>query len=136
MADKESADQVKARRARERERERVKREARKEAVGKALSGPLASPLEDTVWVRRHEKHLDVTPGQKAARKLLERSVSEFNKEVDRLEAKARSEPADTTPPSPGSEQPAPLKDAGAQRVGLLCEKHLAEFRRRRGLPPL
>lgn len=135
MADKESAEQVKARRARERERERVKREARKRAVEEVLNAPLATPLEDMEWVRRHERHLDVTPGQKAARKLLERSVSEFNKEVDRLEAKARTEPADLTPSLPGYLEPVPLVDSGAQRVGLLCEKHLAEFRRRRGLPP-
>lgn len=135
MADKESAEQVRARRARERERERVKREARKRAVEEVLNGPLATPLEEMEWVRRHERHEDVTPGQKAARKLLERSVSEFNKEVDRLESKARIEPANTSPSSPGSLEVVPLKDAGAQRVGLLCEKHLAEFRRRRGLPP-
>lgn len=135
MADKESAEQIKQRRSRERERERVKREARKRAVEEVLNGPLATPLADMEWVRRHERHEDVTPGQKAARRLLERSVSEFNKEVDRLESKVRSEPTDITPSLPGSSEPAPLVDAGAQRVGLLCEKHLAEFRRRRGLPP-
>jgi hypothetical protein len=87
-----------------------------------------TPLDDVRFVLGHPKTADVTPGQKAARKLLERDYRGFVLLLEKLEGGERVASEEAGEGSEAQVEEQPIEDAGARRVGELVERKLRELR--------
>jgi len=92
----------------------------------------ARPLEDLRFVLTRPKRADKSPGQHAARKLLERDYRGFVGMLTKLEdeervARGNGPGGALCPRCGGPAAEAPIEDHGAARVGILIEDLLREF---------
>jgi hypothetical protein len=88
----------------------------------------ARPLENLRFVLTRPKRADKSPGQKAARKLLERSYRTFVTWYAELEAEERVA-SEGGAGAPVADAELPIEDAGAARVAALLEMKLGDLQR-------